>query len=171
MSLHSAVYLVTEQATSSSSSSSSSSSRSGSVLGPLLEGWDTLRPPCRRCHGWRQLFSNCVPLAGWLDGSCCWCARSTLPGPGVPYVHQLLQFTCTQHADMLSVQVGAQHDFGFDAKDHVALGEALGILDFETASEVRQKHHGGLRTWAQGPGRVCSETGGEWESPLTSWML
>jgi seryl-tRNA synthetase len=41
------------------------------------------------------------------------------------------------HVVVLLPQVGSQRDFGFDPKDHVALGEQLDILDFETASEVR----------------------------------
>jgi len=32
--------------------------------------------------------------------------------------------------------VGGQREFGFAPKDHVTLGEALGLLDFETAAEV-----------------------------------
>lgn len=32
--------------------------------------------------------------------------------------------------------VGRQRDFGFDPRDHVAIGEALGLLDFEAAAEV-----------------------------------
>lgn len=39
-------------------------------------------------------------------------------------------------------QVGSKREFAFDVKDHVALGEALGILDFETASEVSRKPAG-----------------------------
>lgn len=34
-------------------------------------------------------------------------------------------------------QVGEQRPFDFPVRDHVALGEALGVLDFEAASEVR----------------------------------
>ena len=33
-------------------------------------------------------------------------------------------------------EVGRKAEFGFDAKDHVALGEALGVLDFDTGSVV-----------------------------------
>lgn len=32
--------------------------------------------------------------------------------------------------------MGAQRDFGFTPKDHVTLGEALNLLDFEAAAEV-----------------------------------
>ncbi|KAI8471369.1 MAG: hypothetical protein J3K34DRAFT_417403, partial [Monoraphidium minutum] len=32
--------------------------------------------------------------------------------------------------------VGSQRQFGFDPKDHVTLGEALGLLEFEAAAEV-----------------------------------
>lgn len=33
-------------------------------------------------------------------------------------------------------EVGSKADFGFEAKDHVTLGEALGVLDFDTGSIV-----------------------------------
>jgi len=33
-------------------------------------------------------------------------------------------------------EVGSKADFGFEAKDHVRLGEALGVLDFDTGSTV-----------------------------------
>jgi len=33
-------------------------------------------------------------------------------------------------------EVGKQRDFGFQPKDHVAVGEALDLIDFETAAEV-----------------------------------
>lgn len=45
--------------------------------------------------------------------------------------------------------------FGFEARDHVALGEALGILDFETASEVRMCVEGVSRGGATGVWGVC----------------
>ncbi len=32
--------------------------------------------------------------------------------------------------------VGRQREFAFPIKDHVVLGEALGLLDFEAAAEV-----------------------------------
>jgi hypothetical protein len=37
---------------------------------------------------------------------------------------------------LLLLQVGEQRAFDFPVRDHVSLGEALGILDFETAAEV-----------------------------------
>jgi hypothetical protein len=40
-----------------------------------------------------------------------------------------------EHAAVLKT-VGAQREFAFAPKDHVTLGEALGLLDFETAAEV-----------------------------------
>jgi hypothetical protein len=36
----------------------------------------------------------------------------------------------------LIVEVGSKAAFGFEAKDHVTLGEALGVLDFDTGSVV-----------------------------------
>jgi seryl-tRNA synthetase len=33
--------------------------------------------------------------------------------------------------------VGSQRQFGFPIKDHVTLAEALDMVDFESASEVR----------------------------------
>jgi seryl-tRNA synthetase len=44
--------------------------------------------------------------------------------------------TCTSHIGLLTPQVGSQRQFGFTPKDHVTLGEALGLLDFESAAEV-----------------------------------
>jgi hypothetical protein len=40
-----------------------------------------------------------------------------------------------EHAAVLRT-VGAPRDFGFTPKDHVTLGEALGLLDFEAGAEV-----------------------------------
>lgn len=34
------------------------------------------------------------------------------------------------------MQVGEQRDFGFEVKDHTTLGEALGILDFDSGGVV-----------------------------------
>jgi hypothetical protein len=35
------------------------------------------------------------------------------------------------------MQVGSKRDFDFEAKDHVTIGEALDVMDFDAASEVR----------------------------------
>lgn len=51
--------------------------------------------------------------------------------------HLVLSTACMAYM----AQVGAQRAFdaeGFAPRDHVVLGEGLGILDFETASEVCQ---------------------------------
>jgi seryl-tRNA synthetase len=40
-----------------------------------------------------------------------------------------------EHAGIVK-EIGAQRDFGFEVKDHVSLGEALGVLDFDSGSVV-----------------------------------
>eukprot|EP00878_Enallax_costatus_P002889 GHUV01003083.1.p1 GENE.GHUV01003083.1~~GHUV01003083.1.p1 ORF type:complete len:503 (+),score=138.63 GHUV01003083.1:661-2169(+) len=49
--------------------------------------------------------------------------------------HPDVPFGGEENATVLAT-VGSQRQFDFPVKDHVVLGESLGILDFETASEV-----------------------------------
>eukprot|EP00882_Tetradesmus_deserticola_P009526 GHRQ01010058.1.p1 GENE.GHRQ01010058.1~~GHRQ01010058.1.p1 ORF type:complete len:343 (+),score=64.45 GHRQ01010058.1:102-1031(+) len=68
-----------------------------------------------------------------------------------------------ENATVLSL-VGEQRAFDFPVRDHVSLGEALGILDFETAAEgVRQQvllPEGRCHTARAGPRELGHQQGG-----------
>lgn len=49
--------------------------------------------------------------------------------------HPAVPFGGEDNATVLRV-IGQQQDFGFTPRDHVTIGEALGLLDFEAAAEV-----------------------------------
>ena len=51
-----------------------------------------------------------------------------------------------EHAAVLR-EVGAQRAFGFEARDHVAIGEDLGLIDFESGALVSRE--AALWRWAR----------------------
>ncbi|CAG9460340.1 unnamed protein product [Pedinophyceae sp. YPF-701] len=61
---------------------------------------------------------------------------------------------------VLMAEIGAKKDFGFEAKDHVAIGEALGAVEFDAASEVS----GSKFYYLKGAGAML-------EVALTSWTM